>query len=229
MGRSAQPDPPTPAPAAGAVDTSDLLGNVLRDRSVAGRFGALEATLGVVVMSFLGFVIVVVGAVVIANAWIANYPRLGDAARVALTACWFPVAYFERRSFLYYLDALSHASHPLPVGVAVRQARRHGLARIAATLWWGGHAAAAVVLAHWFVGHVTFANPTAPERAIQLVAPLLVMFGAAFAMNTHLLIAAYALPRSARLVRWIWRARILLDLAVIFLVPTVHANVLNPA
>lgn len=220
-------------PLADAEPTAnEILRNLFRDRSPAALLGGGEAFLGLVVSGFFAFcVVVIVGAVVLYNAWTAGYPRVERNLLLALTLAWLPLAVAEWRSVVHYAAGLARVSHPVPVHLALTMLRpgRSTPVRVAIALWWLANAAAVVLLAHGFAGRFTFHSPTAAERAIQIGVPIVVMLGAAFAVNTHLLIAVHALTRSERLVRGLWRLRVLLDLAIALLAPAVSLRVLDVA
>lgn len=207
---------------------NDVIRNLLRDRSFGGRVGATEAALGLIAAAFLAFVVIFAGVGVLASAWTANHPRLDRPLLIALSVLWLPLACLEWWSFRFFADGLALARHPVPVNLAIRQEPHHPLARLLVAAWWVAHAVAVVLVTHWFVDHVSFLKPTTGERIIETVVPPLFMFASAFAMNTHLLIAAYALTRSVRVVNAIWKGRIVLDLAVTLLMPVIRLPLLAP-
>ena len=209
---------------------NEVLRNLFRDRSPAGIVGGCEAFLGLAVSGFVAFCVVgIVGAAALFNAWTAGYPRLERGLLVALTVAWLPLAVAEWRSVVRYAAGLARAPHPVPVHLALAMLRPGPAlpVRVAVALWWLANGAAVVLLARWFAGQLSFHAPTTAERVIQVGVPVLVMFGAAFACNTHLLIALHALTGSERLVRGVWRVRVVLDLALTLLVPAVSLRVLD--
>jgi hypothetical protein len=208
----------------------DGVGRLVRDRSVPGMLGALEAGLGLVVMAFFSIMVVGVGGLfTVLNSWLYGYPPLGRAALVSVSLLWVVVAFSEWRSFQFFVDGLTRpprgAPAPAPVRVALGLKVRGVLARAAVALWWLAHAAASVGLAELLTSEWKFYNPSAAEKGFEVVAPLAVLFGTAFAMNTHLLVALYALTGSERLVRRVYKFRALIDLAVVLLLPAVMRGI----
>jgi hypothetical protein len=84
-----------------------------------------------------------------------------------------------------------------------------------------------MLVADAFIRQIKTYNPSTVEKVLQIGIPLALLFGTAFAMNTHLLIAVYALTRSERLVRWCYHGRLLLDLAVVVVVPRLESSLLG--
>ena len=215
----------TRAPAPHLKIQEDVVGGLVRDRSIPGLMGVVEAGLGLIAMGFFSFVIVLIcGLLVLMNAWLYGYPRLEPHTIVLLAMLWAPLALLEWRSLTFFTDGLSGAAHPAPVHVATQLRDRGILARVAIALWWLAHAATVVLVAEWMTRQWKFYNPSAAERVMAFALPVLVLFGTAYAMNTHLLIALYALTRSERLVRGVYRLRTVLDLAVVFLLPRLTAT-----
>lgn len=209
---------------------NEILRNLFRDRSPAAILGGCEAFLGLLVSSFFAFcVVIIVSGVALFNAWTAGYPRVERSLLTVLTVAWLPLAIAEWRAVVHYAAGLARVPHPVPVHLALTMLRpdRSLPVRVVVALWWLANGAAVVLLAHWFADQLSFHHPTPAERAIQIGVPILVMLGAAFAVNTHLLIAIHALTRNERLVRSVWRVRVLLDLALTLLVPVVSLRVLD--
>lgn len=207
---------------------NDIFRNLLAERSLRAVVGALEAAAGLLVTGFFTFGVVgMIGIGVIANAWLANYPRLDRPVLIALTVLWLPLLALEWITFRFYAGGMAHVSHPVPVQLALRQPRWPWYARVPVAAWWIAHAGLLVLAAHGFTDQISFFRPTFWERAIEVALPVLFMFGTAFAMNTHLLIGLYALFRSKRLIRAVAKVRFLLDVAVALLVPALDFGVLG--
>ena len=201
----------------------DVFRALFRERSFLGVVGAIEAGLGLIAMAFFSLIVMAAGGLLfILNSWLYEYPRVELPQLVALSIAWVPVAWLEWRSLLFFLDGLAIATHPVPVHVATRLPARGVAVRMLTALWWLGHAAAVVMFAEAFIHHIKTFNPSTAEKVLQIVIPLAMLFGAAFAMNTHLLIAVFSLTRSERLIRWIYHLRIVLDVAVVLAVPKVR-------
>jgi hypothetical protein len=200
----------------------DVFRALVRDRSFPGVVGAIEAGFGLVMMAFFSLIVMAVGGLLfVLNSWLYGYPRLETPERVAFTLAWIPVAWLEWRSLTFFFDGLAVAAHPVPVYVATQLTARRPVTRLLIAVWWFAHAAAIVMVAEGFVHHLKPFNPSDVERVLYIVIPLAILFGTAFAMNTHLLIAVYSLTRSERLVRRVYRLRIVLDLAVVLALPKV--------
>jgi hypothetical protein len=212
-----------PAPYSHVTYRDDVLGALFRGRSFLGAIGATEALFGLVMMAFFSLVVIVTGALIgVLNAWLYGYPRLELPSLVLASLLWLPVAWLEWRSLVFFFDGLPGAAHPVPVHVATRLKLHRPLARVLIAAWWLFHAAAIVAVAEAFVYHLKPFNPDAVERVLYLIIPLAILFGTAFAMNTHLLVAVYALTRSERVVRWVYHFRVVLDLALVLGVPKVR-------
>ncbi|MGB7156543.1 MAG: hypothetical protein WBD40_00670 [Tepidisphaeraceae bacterium] len=207
---------------------NDIFRNLLAERSFRAIVGALEAAAGLIVTAFFTFGIVgMLGIAVIANAWIANYPRLDRPVLIALTVLWLPLLALEWMTFQFYAGGMARVSHPVPVQLALRQPHWPWYARVPVAAWWVAHAALLVLAAHGFTDRISFFRPTFWERALEVGVPVLFMFGSAFAMNTHLLIGLYALSRSERFIRAVAKVRFLLDVAVALLVPAIDFGFLG--
>jgi hypothetical protein len=195
----------------------DVLGALFRGRSLPGVIGATEALFGLVMMGFFSLIVIVTGALIgVLNAWLYGYPRLEVPSLVLASLLWLPVAWLEWRSLAFFFDGLPGATDPVPVHVATRLKPHGPLARVLIAAWWVAHAAAIVAVAEAFIYHLRPFNPSTVERVFYVVIPLAILFGTAFAMNTHLLIAVYSLTGSERLVRRSYHFRIVLDLAIVF-------------
>jgi hypothetical protein len=218
----------TLGPAPDATIRNDVFRGLFRDRSLLGLIGAVEAALGLIAMGFFSFVVIVVGVLlVVLNSWMYGYPKLEPPVLILMAVGWVVVAWLEWRSLLFFCDGLERAPHPVPVHVATRLTDRGPAARVLIALWWIAHAGAIVLVAGAFIQQIKTYNPSTVEKVLQIGIPLALLFGTAFAMNTHLLIAVYALTRSERLVRGCYRARILLDLAVVFVVPRLQLSLVG--
>lgn len=208
---------------------NEVLRNLFRDRSLPGLIGGCEGLLGLIVTTLLALCVIVVGPVAVFNAWTAGYPRVDRNLLIAVTAALLPLAVLEWRTVVYFARGLADVPHPVPVNLALRQPDRPLVVRAVVAAWWFAHAVAFILLGHWIANHMTFLGSSAWERALQYVVPLIVMLGAAFAMNTHLLMSLHALTRSERLVRAVWPLRIVVDLTLIFLVPAIRLRLLEAA
>jgi hypothetical protein len=217
------------APSYNAEPTiNDIVRNLLAERSFRAVVGTLEATAGLAVTGFFTFGVVgMIGIGVIANAWLANYPRLDRSVLIAATVLWLPLVALEWITFRFYAAGMARVSHPVPVQLALRQPDWPWFARVPIAAWWILHAVLLVLIAHGITDRIWFFRPTLLERAIEVGVPVLFMFGTAFAMNTHLLLGIYALFRSERLIRAIAKVRYLLDVAVTVLVPVIHFDFLG--
>jgi hypothetical protein len=201
--------------ACGAGDeptVNEIVRNLFVDRSLSGRIGAVEASLGLIVCA-AG----VIGAMFVS---VALSERMGLPLRgrwyaQAPTFLLFGVSMMlEWRSFVLLCPGLARAPHPIPLNIAVRQDIRHVALRVPLALWWLAHGVLVVVIADRAVAYVLFKRPTAFEAVVQYSTGGIQLFGAAFAMNTHLLLATYALTRDAGAVRFVWRLRIVWDALV---------------
>ena len=208
-------------PAAPPVDyRDDVVRAIFRDRSFLGVLSAAEAGLGLVMMGFFSIMVMVVGGVfVILSAWLYGYPRLTTPTLVLLSLAWLPLGWLEWRSLIFFCDGLAVAPHPVPVHVAKRLTPRGGVTRVLVALWWLAHAAAVVMVAEGFVHHLKPFNPDTVEKTVYVSISLAILFGTAFAMNTHLLIAVYAITRSDRILRLCYHLRIVLDLTLVLALP----------
>ena len=208
---------------------NDIVRNLLAEPSFATLIGTLEAMAGLIVTGFFTFGIVgMLGIGIIANAWLFNYPTLSRPVLIALSVLWLPLACLEWITFQFYAEGMAHVSHPVPVQLAMRQPRWPWLAKVPVAAWWLAHAALAVFVAHAFGAQVSFFRPTLWERVLEVGVPVFCMFGAAFAMNTHLLLALYALFRSERLLRAVARVRFLIDMAAALFIPSLDFRILGP-
>jgi hypothetical protein len=215
----------TAAPSRDLTIRNDVFRGLFRDRSLLGLIGAVEAGLGLVAMGFFSLIVIVVGVLlVVLNSWLYGYPKLDPPLLILMSVGWVVAAWLEWRSLLIFCDGLERAPHPVPVHVATRLTDRGPVARVLVALWWSAHAAAIVVVAAAIIQQIKPYNPSIVEKVLQIGIPLALLFGTAFAMNTHLLIAVFALTRSERVVRGCYRARILLDLAVVFVVPRLQLS-----
>jgi hypothetical protein len=209
---------------------NEILRNLFRDRSPAALLGGCEAFLGLLVGGFVAFCVVgMFGGVVLFSMWATGYPRADRSVLTLLTVAWVPLLIAEWRSVVHYSAGLARVAHPVPVNLATTMLRpgRSLPVRVAVALWWLVNAAAVLVAAHWFGERVVFFQPEGIELVVQYGVPVVVMLGAAFAANTHLLIAVHALTGSDRLVRGLWRVRVLLDVALALAVPSLGAGVLS--
>ena len=105
------------APSYNAEPTiNDIVRNLLAERSFRAVVGTLEATAGLAVTGFFTFGVVgMIGIGVIANAWLANYPRLDRSVLIAATVLWLPLVALEWITFRFYAAGMARVSHPVPV------------------------------------------------------------------------------------------------------------------
>jgi hypothetical protein len=87
---------------------------------------------------------------------------------------------------------------------------------LCARSWWLVNAGAAVWAAHEIAARYAFFDPGPIERVLQIAVPVTILFAATVASNTYLLLAVHALTASRRAVERIWRIRIFIDLAIVF-------------
>jgi hypothetical protein len=109
---------------------------------------------------------------------------------------------------------LEHAPHPRPVFMAMSQPRWPTALRPLVAAWWMGQVTIVVAVAEALSRSYGFVNPPLGVRAFQLVLQLTILFMGAYACTCSMLFAVAAVRRSAALLTALWRARVLIDLAI---------------
>src|SRR5688572_14339472 len=169
-----------------------------------------EAILGLIFASFLGVGLFIMVPIVL----LSEGKRLQPRNHVLVWVAWGIAALVKALSLRFYGGGLEHATHPVPVSIAMRQRSWPLTLRPLAAAWWLANAAAMVALAEWVLGQYVFFTPTIGQTTFRFVCTAGVLFSSALAANTYLLFAVAALFNNRRWVLAVWRVRILLDLAV---------------
>jgi hypothetical protein len=132
---------------------------------------------------------------------------------------WGLVAMLAVLSIRFYGIALERAAHPVAVSVAMQQRRWPVPARPLLSLWWLTNAVAIVLGADWTVRQYVDLGSAPLQEFMRYVLTVGVLFASAFAANTFMLLSVTALSRWHGLVMNLWRVRLVVDLAIAFLVP----------
>lgn len=185
-------------------------------------FHRAEALLGLVIASFLAFAAMVGGPTWVAQGAIYQRPRWPVSLTVVASVGVLLVVLCIWRSVAELARGVESDDDPISVHVARRQLGWRVVLRPFVGLWWALLAAAVVGLTEVLISGYKFLNPTAAEQVIAIFVKTVLMFAAAFACNSFLLCATGALLNSDAAIGWMWRGRILIDLAIALLVPNLR-------
>jgi hypothetical protein len=163
------------------------------------------------------FVCIVVGgggAVVILFLWAPAWYR-PDATAIA-TLIYLAAAPGEYFS-LYFLGAkLDRVMDAELVELALEQPVLPLSSRPFVAVWWGAHFMLSILLAHWLAEYYQEAGGSHPGAWVYVLS-IFARFAGAFAANFFMLLALAALWRNGHFLRQVWRLRLLVDLACVFL------------
>ncbi len=180
--------------------------------------GLVEAVAGVCLTTFL--VVGCVGAgglCVLLTSWTGQRTRVPVSQRPAWTAAWLVLTAFGVRSAAFLVRSLERGHPPFPVSIADRRLGTWWPLRPLTAAWWVGLSGGSLVAAHYVVAYLRSTVENPDEVRYRLVVPAAVLFAAAVAANTNLLVAIAAATGRPGAVRVVFRLRLVLDLGVTYL------------
>ena len=180
--------------------------DVTAEQRPATVLQVIESTLGVLFAFLVGFVVVALG-------WVVLVDHLGSEFKWLVTG--YGVAAVGEMYFLTWLkSSLERRLYPIAPMLALHQPRWHLLFRPIMAAWWAAHFVLAAGSLFVIERNMSLAN--LPNSTVILLA--LVFISAQFMLTNsamlYLLLAVTAVARGEKLVWFVWRKRIVIDLMV---------------
>jgi hypothetical protein len=200
--------------------TSDAQPTLPRE-SLLTRFEHFEAKLGLVCMCFFSAIVIVGGIVVFAYAiqYSKWRPALGTTGMLVLA--WFVVAILEALSLRFYATHLETAEDPVGLHMALTQFDRPVWMRPFLASWWLANCVSLLYTAHQFCDLIRLYHPTLAERMVEVSAKFHAMWSVSVGCNVLVLLGVASMLPSTRLLQFLWRARIAVDLVIAFAISAI--------
>jgi hypothetical protein len=174
--------------------------------------GRLEAALGLGMAALLGVLAICAGPIYRYN----HDPRSMSVLELLIYgAIGLPLAIPAVISVAFIRRAMAELSEPKTWLIAARQPRFGWGWRPVVAMWWLLNFVACVWIVETWTRQLFLLKPTLEERALTLTLQFGLMFGASFAGNLFLLLAADALFQRGRVFETIRRGRFLIDGVVV--------------
>jgi len=176
--------------------------------SLISWVGRLEASLGLGMAALLGVLAICAGPIYRYN----NDQRPMSVVELLIYgAIGLPLAIPAVISVAFIRRAMAELSEPRTWLIAARQPRFSWGWRPVVAMWWLLNFAACAWIVETWTRQLFLLKPTFEERAMTLTLQFGLMFGASFAGNLFLLLAAEAMFRRGRVFEIIRRGRFLID------------------
>jgi hypothetical protein len=176
--------------------------------SLIAWVGRLEASLGLYMAALLGVLAICAGPIYRYN---HDSRPMSVLELLIYGAIGLPLAIPAVISVAFIRRAISELPEPRTWMIAARQPRFAKAWRPVVALWWLLNFGACVWIVETWTQQLFLLKPTLEERALTLTLQFGLMFGASFAGNLFLLLAADAIFQRGRVFEIIRRGRFVLD------------------
>jgi hypothetical protein len=189
---------------------SNLISEAPRESraSIVSWVGRLEALLGLCMAALQGVLAICAGPIYRYN----NEPHSISVLELLIYgAIGLPLAIPELISVAFIRRAMAELPEPKTWMIAARQPRFAWGWRPVVALWWLLNFVACAWIVETWTRQLFLQKPSLEERALTLALQFGLMFGASFAGNLFLLLAAEAVFQAGRVFQLIRRGRFLID------------------
>jgi hypothetical protein len=189
---------------------SNLISETLPERraSIISSVARLEGLLGLCMAALLGVLAICAGPI---YRYQSDGHSISAIELMIYAAIGLPLAIPEMISIAFIGRAMAELPEPRAWMIAARQPRFGWGWRPILAMWWLLNFVACVWIAETWTRQLFLQKPNFEERALTLTLQFGLLFGASFAGNLLLLLAAETLFRGGRLFEMIRRGRFLID------------------